>query len=220
MKHPLVAAFEAAKNPEYALKIQAYLKDCAEFYGIKSEVRRNCFKTWWTENKALPFDDALDLVEAWYAEPYRELHYSAIDLLGKYAQNWPEDMLPFIEKLVVTHAWWDTVDHLEGQVIGPFLRKFPHLMSPVSEQWSQSDNIWLQRLSITFQLHYKQKTDFGLMKRNILALADSKEFFVRKAIGWALRQYGRTAPDDVLAFVSATPQLSGLSRREALKHLA
>ena len=219
MKHPLVAAFEAQADPEYALKMQAYMKDCAIFYGIKSQARRDSFKTWWAENKSLPFADALDLVEIWYAEPYRELHYSAIDLLSKYAKHWPEEMLPLIEQLIVTHSWWDSVDHLEGNVVGPFLAKYPHLKASVSEGWSQSQNFWLQRLSITFQLHYKKKTDFGILQRNILALTDSKEFFVRKAIGWALREYAKTAPDAVREFVAATPQMSNLSRREAMKHL-
>lgn len=219
MKHPLIAAFEAQVDAENALKMQAYMKDCAIFYGIKSQPRRDIFKAWLAENKSLPFSDALDLVETWYAEPYRELHYSAIDLLSKYTKEWPEDMLPLIEQLVLTHSWWDSVDHLEGNIIGPYLAKFPHLKEPVSVRWSHSDNFWLQRLSITFQLHYKKKTDFELLKRNILTLTDSKEFFVRKAIGWALRTYGRVAPDEVRAFVAATPQMSNLSRREAMKHL-
>ena len=123
-----------------------------------------------------------------------------------------------MEYCIVHKSWWDSVDHLAGYCLGPYFKLFPHQLPAVTDRWNESDNMWLQRSSIMFQKAYKKETDVALLKKYILHCKDSKEFFIRKAIGWALREYSKTDPDWVIKFVERHP-LSPLSKREALKRI-
>jgi 3-methyladenine DNA glycosylase AlkD len=132
--------------------------------------------------------------------------------------------LPLYRHLVVTGAWWDYVDPLASHHVATILRSHPDELTPLMLQWSVADDLWMRRTSILCQLHRKADTDVALLASVIEAnLQDSRfgsEFFVRKAVGWALRQHARTDPGWVHAFVvEHQDRLSGLSRREALKHL-
>jgi 3-methyladenine DNA glycosylase AlkD len=120
---------------------------------------------------------------------------------------------------MLTHkSWWDSVDSINSNVIGKYFIKFPSLLEPTTKKWNQSSNIWLQRMSILFQLPYKEKTNTELLEKYIVNRIDTNEFFVNKAIGWALRAYAYTNKKWVIRFVKDHPQLSNLSKREALKH--
>ena len=120
------------------------------------------------------------------------------------------------EELITTKSWWDTVDGLAANQVGEHFQRYPELRGKCTKRWMASGNIWLQRTCLIFQLRYKKQTDFELMKSFIIPLAGSKEFFIRKAIGWALRQYSKFEPARVIDFVESQP-MSHLSKKEALK---
>jgi 3-methyladenine DNA glycosylase AlkD len=123
-----------------------------------------------------------------------------------------------MEYLLVTKSWWDTVDTISGGVLGVHFKRFPEVRETYLAKWRLSENSWLRRAAILFQLKYKEETDFDLLCEIIRENLDSKEFFINKAIGWSLRQYARIDPKAVKKFVKSTA-LHPLSRREAMKHL-
>ena len=139
---------------------------------------------------------------------------SVIDL-GKI--NWRNNLLP--NQWMITHnSWWDSVDSTNSFVISKYFLQFPEAIEPVTSKWNQSSNKWLQRMSLLFQLLYKDKTDTILLSKYIEYTQLEEDFFIRKAIGWALRAYAYTDPKWVKNFVKIHPQLSNLSKKEALKH--
>ena len=144
------------------------------------------------------------------------MQYFSLDLLSKYSRISLKEWIDLYEELLTKKSWWDTVDGLAASQVGGHFEKFPELIEPYTDKWMASDNIWLQRTCLIFQLKYKDQTDFELMKSFIRSLAPSNEFFIRKSIGWALRQYGKFHPDKVIKFVESQP-MSNLSRREALR---
>ena len=123
---------------------------------------------------------------------------------------------PLVEYLITEKSWWDTVDGLAAWIVGAIMKTHPSAIESKTKEWMASDNIWLQRTCLIFQLGYKKETDTELLAGFIEQLADHKTFWIRKAIGWALREYSKTDPGFVQAFVDSH-QLAPLSRREALK---
>ena len=142
--------------------------------------------------------------------------YFALGLYDKRKKQLKQEEIPFLEYLITTKSWWDTVDYISPHLIGALFMKKPEVIEHSIQRWLDSDNLWLQRSAILFQLKYKDKTDTKLLFSIIEACANSKEFFIRKAIGWALREYSKTNPEAVLTFVQ-THSLSPLSEREALR---
>jgi 3-methyladenine DNA glycosylase AlkD len=134
----------------------------------------------------------------------------------KYKKVWTANDIRLFEYMVLNKSWWDTVDYISNKLIGPWLLKHPEQILPVTGKWNRGKNMWLQRLSLIFQLTYGMKTDKQLLEQHILTLQRSKEFFVQKAIGWSLRQYSKYDPKWVTGFVKST-KLSTLAHREALK---
>ena len=189
-----------------------------EFYGLKAPEWMALAKQIFAD-KGIPEGQALkELVRLAMEDEYREANYFALETAQKVQKKQPEEFIDFLEELITTRSWWDTVDWL-AKLVGIHFRRFPHLIVPVTEKWMASDNIWLQRVCIIFQLLYKEKTDADLMFHYILELQDSKEFFIQKAAGWALRQYSKTEPEKVLDFIKAHPGLAPLTKREGLKWL-
>jgi 3-methyladenine DNA glycosylase AlkD len=141
-----------------------------------------------------------------------------MDLLDKYKKQLEVDDIVWIEKLIVTKSWWDTVDILATHLAGEYFKKHKNKIDLITNQWNNSDNIWLQRSSLLFQLKYKQNTNVFLLENYILNLKESKEFFIRKSIGWILREYSKTNPAWVIQFLQKN-ELSNLSVREASKYL-
>jgi 3-methyladenine DNA glycosylase AlkD len=128
--------------------------------------------------------------------------------------------MPMLEELIVTGAWWDYVDEVAG-VVGDLLRRYPKAIRPLMRRWSTDPSLWKRRVSIICQLAFKHETDLDLLYANIEPNLADRDFFIRKAIGWALRQYAWTDPDEVARYVRAHETgLSGLSRREALKNIS
>ena len=140
-------------------------------------------------------------------------------LLGKCEAEIPAKFIKTIEYLIVTKSWWDTVDSLAGGTVGFHFKRFPDVREKYLAKWRSSENFWLRRTTILFQLNYKEETDFDLLCDIIRENLGSKEFFINKAIGWALRQHARVDSKAVKKFVMTTKELNPLSRREALKHI-
>ena len=139
-------------------------------------------------------------------------------MLRKFSKKLYEDFIGLFEHLIVTKSWWDSMDGIASWCVGEHFKRFPKLIKPFTEKWMKSKNMWLQRTVILFQLGYKDKTDVNLLFKNIQKLMDSKEFFIRKAIGWALREYSKTDAQAVMNFVENN-EIASLSKREALKWL-
>lgn len=216
---PVKQFFEANANSENAAAMKAYMKGRFEFFGIKSPERRELQKQFLNENGApIPFDPTV-FRALWQAEQ-REFQMFGLDLLRKQAKKVQQADLALIEELIITKSWWDTVDGLASWICGPYFQKFPESMSPVTDTWAVSENLWLRRTSILFQLGYKQQTDTEILLNHIEKNLGSKEFFINKAIGWALREYGKTDPDFVREQVQRLgSELNPLSVREATKNI-
>lgn len=216
---PLKQLFEANANGENAEAMKAYMKGRFAFFGIKSPERRELQKQFLNVNGApIPFDP--DVFRALWQAEQREFQMFGLDLLRKQAKKVQEGDLHLIEELILTKSWWDTVDGLASWVCGPYFQKFPEKTQSVTDAWAVSENLWLRRTSIIFQLGYKQQTDTKLLIDHIEKNLGSKEFFINKAIGWALREYAKTDPDFGREFVNRMKtELHPLSIREALKNL-
>ncbi|MBL7792114.1 MAG: DNA alkylation repair protein [Saprospiraceae bacterium] len=211
--------FEAQADLENAFYMKRYMRDKFNFYGIKSPDRKNSIKGIIKE-KGLPDPTALqEFCRLCFQQDEREWQYAVGDLMEPLARKLNPSWLPLLEELIVTKSWWDTVDFLSPKLCGGLFLSYPELLHPTALRWIESDNFWLQRAAIIAQLTFKQKTDSELLFDCIRRRRDSKEFFVNKAAGWALRQYARVAPDIVKAFVNDT-DLSALTYREAVRHLS
>jgi 3-methyladenine DNA glycosylase AlkD len=192
------------------------MKDKFEFYGIQTKLRRELTKQFLKSDSLPPVEKLSDIVESLWKMPQREYQYFGIELLEKFIKKLDKSNLTLIEFVITNKSWWDTVDGIAIRVVGGLFRNYPDLVIPVTKTWISSGNIWLQRTAILFQLKYKSHTDTDLLFKYILELEGSDEFFINKAIGWALREHSKTDPRLVIKFVNSH-NLSALSRREALK---
>jgi 3-methyladenine DNA glycosylase AlkD len=215
---PIHTAFQKNANATNATDMKAYMLNKFEFYGIKAPLRDEIVKLYLKEHALKQFAE-LDLVmkELWEM-PEREMQYFAIDLFVAHKKLWSQASIKLIEYCITQKSWWDTVDGIAGDWLGTYFNLFSEQTILITSQWNKSNNIWLQRSSILFQKSYKKNTDTALLSSYLLHLKDSKEFFIRKAIGWALREYSKTNPEWVIAFV-ANNKLSPLSEKEALKRI-
>jgi 3-methyladenine DNA glycosylase AlkD len=196
-----------------------YMKERFPYHGLKAPQWMTIIKEVFKEHRLFEDDQLYMFVRLCFEEDYREMQYTGLQMLEKGIKRQPEEAIVFLEELVLKNSWWDTVDWL-NKLIGIHFRRFPDLQIPTAEHWIEADNRWLQRLAIIHQLTYKEETDWGLIQRMILRRADSEEFFVQKAAGWALRQYSKTNGPAVIGFVERYgDKLASLTRREALKWL-
>lgn len=214
----LKALFEQNANPSQAGPMKKYMRDQFEYLGIKSPQFKVLMKDFLAANGMPPARDLDVILRDLWALPQREFQYVATSLLGRSEKELPASFIKTIEYLLVTKSWWDTMDTISGSTLGVHFRRFPDIRTKYLAKWRASDNFWLRRACILFQLNYKKETDFALLCEIICENLNSKEFFINKAIGWSLRQYARTDLKAVKKFVKATP-LHPLSRREALKHI-
>lgn len=215
--HRLISVLRAHANLEQARPMQAYMRDKFEFLGIRAP-KRDALVRQFLEENGVPEGEALQTVvrELW-RQPEREFQYAALTLLEKYRKHAEPSHIGLLEELALSKSWWDTVDLLAGRLIGDLFTRFPELIPGYVERWMASDSIWLQRTAILFQLYYKARTDHVLLFDLIRRLSHSKEFFIQKAIGWALREYSKTDETLVRQFVAGNT-LATLSVREALKY--
>lgn len=214
----LKTLLEGHANPANAAPMKKYMRDQFEYLGIKSPVLSELMKGFIAED-GLPSIRDLDVIlrDLW-SLPQREFQYVATGFLNRAEKELPAKLIKTMEYMIVTKSWWDTVDTISGGPLGVHFRRFPDVREKYLAKWRASDNFWLRRATILFQLNYKKETDFKLLAEIICENLGSKEFFINKAIGWSLRQYARLDPQAVKKFVQSTA-LHPLSRREAMKHL-
>ncbi len=202
--------------------MQRYMKSAMPYRGISSPTLRSITREIFSEYPLGSFEEwHATARRLWDEATYREERYAAIELVGYrgYRRFRNLDALPLYEYLIVTGAWWDLVDGLATHQVGDLLRQYPDAMHERLLAWSRGDDLWLRRTAIIAQVSFRGSTDQELLYACIEPSLAERDFFLRKAIGWALREYARSAPEAVRAYVAAHPELSGVSRREALKHL-
>jgi|SRR5690554_181595 len=216
MIHPIIFTFEEFSNPKIAKEQSAYLKNKFLFYGLKTPLRRELQRPFLVKNNLLEKEDAFSMVKELWKASQRELHYFGQEYFFKYAKQFQVSDIELIEYLITHNSWWDTIDFIATKPLSEYFRLYPDERNKIVQQWIESGDIWLQRSAVLFQLKYKAETDLQLLTYIILNLNDSKEFFIKKAIGWILREYSRTDSNWVLEFVNKHT-LQPLSKREALK---
>lgn len=215
----LETAFAEKNNPENAFAMAKYMRNHFSFFGIKTEERRKIFKDIWKENKEEVGENSREIALKLYSKPERELQYCAIEILMKQLKgNYNKDDIQLIEKLITTNSWWDSVDTIAKYILGEYLLEYPLETEKLIERFSNSENMWLNRSAILYQLGYKGKTNFEILKSECEKHKNSNDFFIQKAIGWALREYGKTNPEAVRNFLAST-NLQTLSKKEALKNI-
>ncbi len=212
----IIETFLQAKDDTERVPMEKYMKNQFPFLGLPTPKRKALSKAFLKERKQDQTVD-WDLVFLLYEQPYREFHYLAIDYLHAVQKKLSVKDMKKIETLILTHSWWDTVDSIDG-LVGSLYLSYPEEMTPILRQYMEADNIWLKRISIDFQLKLKEKTDTALLSEAIIKNMDTKEFFVNKAIGWALREYSKSNAPWVADFIESHP-LSSLSKREGSKYL-
>jgi 3-methyladenine DNA glycosylase AlkD len=207
-------------EPERAPGMQAYMKSAMPFLGVRVPVVRSVVRDVAREHppRGLEHLQAAATV-LWREATVREERYAATGLTGLPLARGRLELLPLHHEMIVTGAWWDHVDEVAHRV-GATLLAHPDAVAPLLRTWARDDDRWLRRCAVISQLGLRERTDVALLAEVVDANLADREFFVRKAIGWALREYARTDPEWVRAFVAARHDtLSPLSRREALKHL-
>ncbi len=211
-------AFVTEADQDRADAMSAYMKNRFVFFGIPAPKRKEIVLN---ELKSLKLKDSNELhsllLDLW-DKPEREWHYTAMILAERFKKLWNKDSIVVFEEMLVNASWWDTVDTISSHCIGPYFQKNPDLKKTYLHKWENSNNMWLKRVCIIHQLTYKQETDTDYLEKIIFMNQESKEFFIQKAIGWALRQYAKVNPLWVNNFV-ASNTLKPLSHREALKNI-
>ena len=217
----------AAGDPGRAAQQQAYMKSAMPYHGLTAPELRALLRPLLVEHR---FEDratwAATARRLWDEAGHREERYAALGLLRHRSySSWIDvELLPLLEHLVRTGAWWDFVDEIASHLVGQVLLDHRAVVTPVMTEWAIDDDLWIRRTAMLCQLRHQDKTDTGLLAHVLVANLDDtvlgKEFFIRKALGWALREHARTDAAWVLDFVGThADRLSGLSRREALRHL-
>lgn len=216
----LESEFKKHSNFEYGLAMSKYMKDHFPFFGINAPLRKQIQTSWLKE---IPTDLNSEsrwaiIFELWNKEE-REFHHVAYDFLN----SWNKKHISATDTsklkwLISNNSWWDTVDSIASNYLGKYCKLFPIEANVLIEEWRYSENMWLNRSCLIFQLKYGIDVDFELLKSLIIQYQPVKEFFIQKAIGWSLRQYSKFNAEAVRNFVDEI-NLQGLAKREASKYL-
>lgn len=213
----LCTHFEANGNPTDAKKMKQYMRNKFEFYGLKSPIRRTIQKAIFVDHGWPSVEQLPAFLQIMWQDPHRDFQLCAIDLLEKNIKKVDYDFIEVLEQLIITKSWWDTVDMLAAKLTGIHFKRFPELTAIYPDKWMASGNMWLQRSAIIYQLKYRKATDVERLFDYILQLKTSKEFFIQKAAGWALREYSKTDWELVHHFIEDNEDLAPLTKREGLK---
>jgi 3-methyladenine DNA glycosylase AlkD len=223
----LRAAFAAHADPARAAPMQAYMKSPLPFYGIAAPLRRRLTAEVVKAHTATDTATlARTMLTLWRGARFREERYAAVELprIGRVHPTLVNlELLPLVEQMIVEGAWWDLVDDLSGHLLARLLERHPHEMKPLLRRWARSDELWLRRAAMLCQRSVAPEAfDAGLLYDTILPSIGSGrfagEFFIRKGIGWALRERSYVAPREVTAFCREyASQLAPLTLREAMK---
>ena len=214
----------AAADPAKAPGMQAYMKSELPFHGVQAPAQRRIFKAVLADHPVGSFDAwRATILALWREATHREERYAAVALASdrRYRDHRTSlDALPLYRELIVTGAWWDLVDPVATHPVAELLAEHRAATTAALLGWSRAPDRWLRRTAIICQVNAKAGTDLELLYACIEPNLADRDFFIRKAIGWALRAYAWTDPDEVARYVHAMQaRLSPLSRREALKHL-
>lgn len=207
-------------DDEISKKQSAYLKNRFQFYGIMKPQRESLLRA---QLKGVTIHDEgilIDLLKKLWSKEQREFHYIACDIAEKYQRLITPLSLSFFEEMVRSHSWWDTVDRIAANLIGRTILEYPEYQS-MTKEWIKDPDMWIRRTAIIFQLRFKERTDEQILFDHCQLTMHEKEFFIRKAIGWALREYSKTSPKPVKSFIDTYREsLSPLSIREGSKYIA
>lgn len=211
----------AVADPSKAGPMAAYMKTDMPFYGVQKTPRKAIIRSLVRLFPAETHDTYQSNIRSLWEQPHREEKYLAIAYARSFKEFIELRSVPLYRELVVEGAWWDFVDEVAVQLIGPVHMKSPRELEPQIRSWILDEDMWLRRSSIITQLKHKDRTDTGLLSDSCTANFSDREFFIRKAIGWALREFAKTNPSWVRAFVSSNKDaMAPLSLREATKHLS
>ena len=213
--------FQIVEDQNQAVKMAAYMKNIAPFFGISSVPRKAIYFDW---KKSIPstisFEDRWELVFLLWEQEEREFQYVAVDWVNSWnKKKIQKEDLKNLQLIIKSKSWWDTVDLLASNFLSNFIIKFPELTMEIIENWSDTSDFWLHRSTLIFQLKYKQKTNLVLLSNQISRFKSNKEFFIQKAIGWSLREVSKWNPEWVKNEVEIQ-ELTGLAKREASKYLS
>ncbi|MGB5363227.1 MAG: DNA alkylation repair protein [Aureibaculum sp.] len=195
---------------------KAYMRHQFEFYGLKAAKRREIQKPFLIKGNLPEKSELEDIIKALWTKPQRDFHYVGQELVFKYIKQFEKKDIELLEFMVIHKSWWDTVDYIAANLVGAYFKIYPKEIKNTISKWLVSNNIWLQRSALLFQLKYKEELDTVLLSNIITHLLGSKEFFINKAIGWILREYSKTNPKWVLELTKRT-NLDQLSKKEALR---
>lgn len=212
----LLKELQNLANADDARAMKAYMRGRFEFLGVKTPARRKAAKAFFKKHGGADIDWRF-VRQAW-EHPFREMQYAALDYLETRKNLLCPGDLPQLKKLAQSKSWWDTIDFLD-RLAGGIIAGFPETR-PVILQWSRDEDIWLRRLAIDHQLLRKDQTDQHLLEQILVNNLNQTEFFINKAIGWALRDYSKTNPGWVKNFIRQHHgKMAPLSIREASKYL-
>ncbi|WP_405857160.1 DNA alkylation repair protein [Streptomyces sp. NBC_01515] len=215
----LTATYTAAADPERAVPMRAYMKDIAPFLGLTTPVRRALSRTVLDGTPDPDETDCTAIALRCWELPEREYQYFAVDYLRRHVRHCTSGFLPVARHLVSTVPWWDTVDALASHVVGGLVAADPKLTSDM-DAWIVDEDMWVARTALLHQLRYKERTDTERLFAYCLSQSGHPDFFIRKAIGWCLREYAKTDPEAVRGFLAREKgRFAPLSVREALKNI-
>jgi 3-methyladenine DNA glycosylase AlkD len=212
----LRSAFEKHADQATAAGAKAYMRNLSEFYGLPSPLRRQLMKEFIAKSGYPPYEQLEEMVQYAWEQPEREWQYIALEIVEKSVKKADQNLIDLAEWMITNKSWWDSVDFIAPNIAGVLLKKYPEIKMQCIEKWMQSGNLWLQRSCLIHQLRDNKTADRALLFNLCERLADHPDFFIRKAIGWSLRQYSKTFPEAVIDFVD-NHKISNLSRKEALK---
>ncbi|MBL0211566.1 MAG: DNA alkylation repair protein [Holophagaceae bacterium] len=217
----LAQRLEAVANPDRQRGAQAYMKTSDPFFGVDAASMRRVVKGMAKSHPPENQAEYLAQIQAFWSLPQREAHYAAVEWAKLFPAFQTLEALPLFERMIREGAWWDTVDEVARFLVGALLLKERAVMKPVMERWIQDEHLWIRRAALVAHQKHRERADEAQLFDHCLRLAPEQDFFIRKAIGWALREHSKTRPEAVEAFIAAhRAELSGLSIREGLKRVS
>lgn len=209
----------ARADAERAVGMARYMRDLFPFLGVASTDRKAAQRSFISNGRTATSAELIEGTKACWREPEREFQYVGCDLLRRWVARLDADAIGGIEWLIRTKSWWDTVDALAAHPLGGLVQRFPELGAEM-DAWIEDDDLWIARAAILHQLRYRSATDADRLFRYVDRRCTDTDFFIRKACGWALREYAKVDPRAVRRYVdSRGDMLSGVTRREATRHL-
>jgi len=214
----LIEIYREKCNEDNAISMKSYMKDRFEFLGIRSPERKALRLAFFKKYAKPSHEELHHIIGQLYNQSEREFHYLAIEIASFFKKKWLVSDIEIIEMMMHQNQWWDTIDFVASHLVGSYCQKFPDYKNELNERYIESENFWIRRVAILFQLKYKDQMDEDILSKNILFCAHEKEFFIEKAIGWILREYSKTNAEWVSHFINEN-ELRPLSKREGSKYL-